>query len=208
MSYVIAKIYDAVLARTERLCLGEWRRQLLRELSGAVLEIGAGTGRNLGQYGQGVEQLTLAEPDPHMRLQLARHLRGTRFEKRVALSNASAEALPYAEGAFDAVVCTLVLCSVADPERCLSEAFRVLRPGGRLLLVEHIRAPEGTRRRQWQQRLDPLWSRVANGCHLDRDPRSTLERTGFYTHASVIDELRGAPGFLRTTLRGTWQKPE
>lgn len=171
-----------------------------------MLELGAGTGANLSHYGDQVE-LFLAEPDDHMRARLSRRLAKPAAAKDVQLCSASAEKLPFAADRFEYVVATLVLCSVREPGQAIAEAQRVLRPGGRLLLIEHILAPSGTSRWRWQQRLEPIWPKCAGGCHLIRDPRSSLSDVGLQTEWACIDELVGAPTFLRTVLRGAWQKP-
>ncbi len=208
MSFVIAQIYDALLAPAQRLGLAGWRHDLVSALRGSVLEIGSGTGRNLEHYDAALEHLILAEPDHHMRVRLARRLRALPIASRVEICDAPAEQLRFGNASFDTVVSTFVLCSVTNPEQSIREACRVLRPGGQFLLIEHILAPVGTRRRRWQQRLNPTWSRFSNGCRLDRDPRPALLEAGFQEQSFAIDELRGAPGFLRTVLRGTWRKPE
>lgn len=206
MSFVLPAIYDAVTAHSERVCLAPWRRELLHSARGSVLELGAGTGRNLDHYGDQVERLVLTEPDPHMRSRLSKRLAASHLHERSEVCASSAEQLPFAKESFDCVVATLVLCSVADLGRTILEAHRVLRPEGRLLLIEHILAPSGTSRRNWQHGLEPIWARCAGGCHLTRDPREALVAAGFAIERQQLSELRGAPAFLRTILRGEWRK--
>jgi ubiquinone/menaquinone biosynthesis C-methylase UbiE len=106
----------------------------------------------------------------------------------VRTSDAPAEALPFPDGSFDVVVSTLVLCTVDDPGRALAEVRRVLAPGGRLVLLEHVRSGGGLAR--WQDRLAPLWRHLAAGCHLNRDTRAAVERAGFtVTDFEEIHEL-------------------
>lgn len=207
MSFVISKIYDALLARSERLCLADWRHGLVSSLAGSVLEIGSGTGRNLEHYSPTLTRLVLAEPNHHMRKQLTQRIRACKFDTPVELCDSPAERLDFADASFDTIVSTLVLCSVADVEQSVREVHRLLRPGGQFILIEHILAAPGSRRRRWQQRLNPLWSRCSNGCQLNRDPRPALEYLGFRNQQQVLAELRGAPDFLRTVLRGRWEKP-
>jgi ubiquinone/menaquinone biosynthesis C-methylase UbiE len=178
----------------------------LHSAQGFVLELGAGTGRNLEHYTAQVERLVLTEPDRHMRSRLSKRLVESPFSERSEICASTAEQLPFPDVSFDCVVVTLVLCSVADLRRSILEAQRVLRPGGRLLLIEHIRAPNGTSGQRWQEALEPIWPICAGGCHLTRDPRDTLLAAGFLVEAQQLSELRGAPTFLRTILRGEWRK--
>ena len=171
---IFAACYDVILSSMERKWLGRRRHELLETLTGRVLDIGAGTGANLTYYRDAAE-VTFAEPDGAMRSRLSARL-GT-ASVPVRLSDAPAEDLPFADGSFDVVVSTLVLCTVEDPDRALAEVRRVLAPGGRLVLLEHVRGTEGQAR--WQDRLTPMWRHLAAGCNLNRDTRSAVERAGF-----------------------------
>ena len=102
----------------------------------------------------------------------------------------------------DTVVCTLVLCTVPDPHAALAEVRRVLRPGGRLLFIEHVAAAPGTREARWQERLDPIWGVFAGGCRLTRPTASLLEASGFAFEVLQADRLRPAPGFIQPAIRG------
>lgn len=159
------------------------RPPLLAEARGDVLELGVGTGVNLAHYLPGqVRSVTAIEPDPHM-IRKA----GPRAEAAavpVHIRRLSAEALPFDDASFDTVVATWVFCTIPDASAAAFEAWRVLRPGGRLLFVEHV-AAEHPPMRAVQGLLDPAWQRVAGGCHLTRDPVQTFREAGF-----VIDELR------------------
>ena len=156
---IFAALYDPIGASAERRWMGECRRRLLAGARGAVLEIGGGTGANLAHYWD-VDRVTFAEPDPFMRNRIGPKLEDARVP--VEVSAAGAEALPFPDGSFDTVVSTLVLCTVPDQEAALDEVRRVLRPGGRLLFIEHVRAAEPMAR--WQDRLEPLWRRLLGGC--------------------------------------------
>ena len=153
------------------------RRQLVPKAHGRVLEIGMGTGRNLPFYNrQHVTQLVGVEPAKQMH-----HLAQKRSQKAgisVELMGLSAEQLPTADASFDTVVCTYTLCSITDAGQALREMRRVLVPGGKLLFCEHGRAPDAGVRR-WQDRLQPLWGKLAGGCQLGRDIPALLEAAGF-----------------------------
>ena len=171
---IFAALYDQKSASAERRWMGERRRRLLAGARGAVLEIGGGTGANLAHY-RNVDRVTIAEPDRFMRNRIGPKLEEARVP--VEVSAAGAEALPYPDGSFDTVVSTLVLCTLPDQEAALDEVRRVLRPGGRLLFIEHVRAAGSAAR--WQDRLEPLWRRLLGGCHPNRDTVAAIEEAGF-----------------------------
>lgn len=147
------------------------RRELLAGARGRVVELGSGTGLNLPHYPDTVSEVHGIDPNPGM-IDLARREvtegEAARRPYAVELHESRGEELPFPDASFDTVVSTWTLCSVDDVERVLSEVHRVLRPGGRLLLVEHGLSHEAGVRR-WQRRLTPLQKRIADGCHLDRD---------------------------------------
>ena len=171
---IFAALYDPIGASMERRWMGGRRRRLLAGARGAVLEIGGGTGANLAYY-RDVDRVTIAEPDPFMRNRIGPKLEDAPVP--VEVSAAGAEELPFPDGSFDTVVSTLVLCTVPDQESALDEVRRVLRPGGRLLFIEHVRAAGSTAR--WQDRLEPLWGRLLGGCHPNRDTVAAIEEAGF-----------------------------
>jgi SAM-dependent methyltransferase len=183
---VFAALYDRLLAPTERSWLGEQRRRLLAGASGEVLEIGGGTGVNLAHYGN-VDRLVVTEPEAPMRRRLEQRARS--WARPVVVQDAPAEHLPFADASFDTVVSTLVLCTVRDPSAALAEIGRVLRPGGRLLFIEHVRG-EG-RRGRVQQRITPLWRVLAGGCHPDRDTVSAIRRQGLEVSELTTLQPRG-----------------
>lgn len=200
MSRLCAAIYDPFMRASERACLGVWRSELLSNAEGRVLEIGAGTGRNLEHYPEGLERLVVSEPDPHMRRRLEQE--SARLGRSVEVATASADALPFADASFDTVVSTLVLCSVPDPNASLAEVRRVLAPGGRFVFLEHVAADDRPERLRWQERLDPLWRRIAGGCRLTRRTHELIESTGFEMEWVRRESVRKALPIVRASVRG------
>ena len=169
-----ASQYDASMRLAERLLLGDAREWAAARARGAVLEVGVGTGRNLPFYSD-VASLVGIDLSPAM-LELARQ-RAHDLASSIDLREASAESLPFDDGSFDTVVCTLTLCSVADDRRAATEMARVLRRGGKLILVEHVRSPLWAIR-LIEQVLEPLSVRLEQD-HLLRDPMDYLPDSGF-----------------------------
>lgn len=208
MAWLLAPVYDRLVAPAEEASFGPWRRELLGELSGTVLEIGSGTGVNVELYPSTVDHVTFTEPDPGMRRQLEAKLGRARSGDRFGpdgsdVRSDSADALTLVDDSVDIVVATLVLCTVPDPSAALAEASRVLVPGGRLVFMEHVAADHRPDRLRWQRRIDPVWKRVAGGCRLTRDTRSTIEDAGFTMERCERDSARKASALVRTTIRGT-----
>lgn len=190
---VFARVYDVALGPVERRGLSRWRAELLTPLSGRVLEVGAGTGLNLAHYPPGVE-LVLVEPSAEMRAEL---------QKRTSseVIDARAENLPFPDGAFDAVVVGLVLCSVDDPALALAELRRVLRPGGQLVFVEHVRGR--TAGLAFVQRLvQPVWGICGRGCRLTRDTEADMVRAGFTFTWIDRSDLPGALSLVAPAIHG------
>lgn len=195
---VHASIYDRINAGAERGVLGLRRAALLAEVTGEVLEVGAGTGANLPHYVEGA-RVVASEPSEGMRERLAAKIGTARVP--VEISPASAESLPFEDGRFGTVVATLMLCSVGDVDRVLSEIHRVLEPAGKLVFLEHGGGHPG-RRGVWQRRLDPVWSRVTCGCHLTRDAAANIERAGFRFIELEEFDPKGVPAIIRPFVQG------
>lgn len=200
----MATFYDLLMRPTERACLGGWRQELLTPLSGRVVEIGAGTGANLAHYPAAVKELILSEPDSFMRDRLETKLR--RLDRDGMIISTSAERIPFPGKTFDAAIATLVLCSVGNPEESLAELYRVLKPGGRLALIEHVVSPRPGRTCAWQRRLEPLWKRCAGHCHLTRDTLALVRDAGFSCDKIVRDTLHAVPFFVAPAIRGIAEK--
>lgn len=153
------------------------REKVVPSARGRVLEVGVGSGLNLSHYDPDrVEEIVAIDPSEAL-LALARE-RVEQVRARVRLELGSAESIDAPDASFDSVVVTYSLCSIPDAARALDEIARVLRPGGQLLVSEHGLAPDRGPR-AWQRRLDPVWSRLGGGCHLDRPMRELIERAGF-----------------------------
>jgi SAM-dependent methyltransferase len=204
---LFARIYDRTLAPLEEAGLREWRADLLADLSGTVVEIGAGTGLNLAHYPPTVERLVLTEPEPAMLAQLRGRLDEVADGIDVTAERASAASLPLGDGQADAVVCTLVLCTVPDPDAVLAEVRRVLRPGGRLVFLEHVAAEERPDRLRRQRRLDHVWHHVAGGCRLTRRTEAAIRAAGFAVDDVTRESARKAPTFVRAMIRGSAVAP-
>lgn len=171
---------DRILPRLCDLAMGSkdllpYRERVVRAAKGRVLEIGIGSGRNLPLYGPAVKQVVGLDPGTRL-MQMARE--APHPDIAVEFVEASAEAIPIDNRSIDTVVTTWTMCSIPDIGRALEEVRRVLRPDGKLVFVEHGRAPE-PRVQWWQDRLTPAWRRISGGCHLDRDIADLLLRNGF-----------------------------
>jgi ubiquinone/menaquinone biosynthesis C-methylase UbiE len=196
---LFAAVYDRQLARAEDAGLRALRLRLLAGAGGDVLEIGGGTGANLTCYGPAVGSLTVTEPEPPMLRRLERRVREQRPATRVL--RAPAEDLPFEDGSFDVAVSTLVLCGVGDQPRALRELRRVLRPGGRLLFLEHVRSADpGTAR--LQDRVNWL-NRLMVCCDCNRPTLDTIRRSGFTVTELEHTALPMAPVYVRPTILGS-----
>jgi ubiquinone/menaquinone biosynthesis C-methylase UbiE len=206
---IFAKVYDRLLAGSERAGLAQMRQELLAEASGRTIDVGAGTGHNLPHYTDAVTELVLAEPDPHMAVRLREHLAEEPPPlERVTVIEAGAEELPYDDGSFDTVVATLVLCTVPDQAASLAELRRVLRSDGKLLFLEHVRS-DSKAGAWWQDRVERPWGFFAGGCHPNRDTAGALAGAGFGLDRldRVTFPAAGVTPWMKPVIRGVARRP-
>jgi SAM-dependent methyltransferase len=196
---IFAAGYDRIMAAPEKATLRVHRKALVSRAAGRVLEIGGGTGANLSFYGEHVEALTVAEPEEPMARRLERHVRESFVDARVV--HAPAEELPFEDDSFDVAVSTLVLCTVKDQPRALSELRRVLAPGGRLLFIEHVLSAD-LRLARWQNRLNGFQRRVGHGCNCNRSTADGIGAAGFSITTLARDTLHKAPPIVRPLIIG------
>jgi len=195
---LFAAMYDRMSRKSEEAGVSDMRDDLLADAGGHILEIGGGTGANLSHYGAKVESLVVTEPDDAMLRRLQDKAR-----EQAPLANvvqAPAENLPFEDASFDIVVSTLVLCGVDDQERSLREVRRVLRPGGRLHFLEHVRSDDPAVAR-FQDRINWLNHLVA-GCDCNRRTLSAIEAAGFTVSRLEQTALPKAPKFVRPSIVG------
>ena len=203
-----AAMYDRFSARTEAAGLSAQRAALVGGARGVTLEIGAGTGANLDCYGTDVVGLTLTEPERAMISRLERKVadRGrTVAGAQVTVLRAPAEELPFEDASFDTVVSTIVLCSVDDQPRALYEIGRVLRPGGRLLFLEHVRSDDPALARH-QDRMNWL-NRIVVRCDCNRPTLQGIEAAGFAVTELARTTMPKAPSFVGPVVVGAATAP-
>jgi len=194
---IMAPAYDRMSRKGEEAGLREMRQNLIAEAAGRVLEIGAGTGANLAHYDSGVESLVVTDAEQPMLRRLERAARERAPGARVL--QAPAEELPFEDDSFDTVVSTLVLCGVDQP-RALREARRVLRPGGRLLFLEHVRSDDPAFAR-FQDRMNWL-NRLVVLCDCNRPTLASIEAEGFTVSRLQHTAMPKAPKFVRPLIVG------
>lgn len=178
---IFAAGYGRMMAQAEEAGLREIRRELVRRAEGTTVELGAGTGLNLEHYTDAIGDLVLTEPFEPMARRLRAH--ADAIGRSVDVVETPADRLPLADASADTVVSTLVLCTVDDVPATLAEIRRVLRPGGRLLFAEHVRAEDPSLAR-WQDRLEAPWKFVGHGCRCNRDTVASLRTSGL-----ALDDL-------------------
>jgi ubiquinone/menaquinone biosynthesis C-methylase UbiE len=194
-----AATYDRQMRKVERRGLAAVREELIAKASGDVLEVGGGTGANLAYYqATNIRSLTLTEPDPSMLRRLER--KTTAGNVKAMVMRAPAEDLPFEDNSFDTVVSTLVLCGVEDQPRAVREIDRVLRPGGRLIFVEHVRSADPGRA-QSQDRINWL-NRIVVHCDCNRPTLDTLRGSGFDIETVRDWELPKVPKFVQPAIVG------
>ncbi len=194
-----ALTYDHQLKKTELAGLGDLRQGMLAKASGTVLEIGGGTGANLAYYGPQVTSLTVTEPEPAMLRRLQKRVSEKAPGTKVV--RAAAEQLPFEDDSFDTVVSTLVLCGVGDQQQALAEIRRVLKPGGRLIFIEHVRSDDpGVAR--FQDRMNWL-NRAVVCCECNRATLAAIEAHGFEVADLQRTELPKVPKFVRPLIAGS-----
>ena len=182
---VLPRLLDLAM-RNERLV--GYREETVAAARGLVLEIGVGWGPNLPLYGPAVDRVYGIDPSPELLQRASKRLPETAVP--VSLIRASADRLPFGDASFDTLIITWTLCSIANPSAALAEMRRVLKPGGRLLFVEHGLAPDaGTVR--WQHWLTPCWKRIGGGCHLDRKMDDLIRAAGFRLDALETGYMKG-----------------
>lgn len=197
MDRIDAKRYDRGMWSLERMNIGSLRRGLLQYVTGRVLEVGAGTGANIALYPPGIDLVTVEMRPQYASAAAEKAVAayGRRSAAPLLINVADAQDLPFATATFDTVVGTLVFCSIADPALAMGEVRRVLKPGGRFLLLEHVRG-QGAISRRLTDWLNPFWLSIQGECHLNRETARTVAQAGFdiqdvSTHArGVLQAIR------------------
>jgi ubiquinone/menaquinone biosynthesis C-methylase UbiE len=187
---IFARVYSVLSQAMEQGGMAEYRQAMLAGVSGAVIEVGAGNGLNFQHYPPAVTNVVAVEPEPHLRR--TAHAAAERAPVPVEVVDGLADRLPVEADSADAVVVSLVLCSVPDQDAALREIHRVLRPGGQLRFLEHVRAERPGMVRV-QRLLDAtIWPHLLGGCHTGRDTTAAIERAGFAIER--IDRFRFPDG--------------
>jgi len=180
-SRFFARIYDPFMERMEARVLSKYRKRLLGSLSGDVLEVGSGTGINFPYYPPGCRVLA-SEPSAQMLRFAQNRIASDEVKADISVIHAGVGSPELAKlipaNGLDAIVCTLVLCTIPDPVAAVRDFKRWLKPGGRLIVLEHVHAPNGVRRAV-HQFLNPAWNVLAEGCHLTRETANMLRNEGF-----------------------------
>jgi ubiquinone/menaquinone biosynthesis C-methylase UbiE len=195
---VFATLYNALTWAGEKTTLGRWRTEALAPAFGRLLIVGLGPGYDLAHIPPAVTEVIAVEPAASMRRIARRKPKGQRLQLIAGVG----EHLPLPDASVDSALCALVLCSVDEPVTVLREIRRVLKPGGVLCVIEHVRAAEGTRLGRLQDRAAPAWAAIAGGCQPHRRTREALEAAGFDTSALADRTLHVNVPLLVPTLIG------
>ncbi len=199
---VFSRVYGVIAALGEHTGLGEARARVLASASGRLLIVGLGPGHDLDHVPAAVTSVVAVEPSAPMRSSAAHRVVASRARGlEVDVVDAVAESLPMPDASVDAVLFAYVLCSVDDLAASLDEAFRVLRPGGTLHVIEHVAAPSGSLTARLQRISAPVWPHLTGGCHADRDTRSAIDAAGFDT-AGLRDTTQAGVPVVSPTLVG------
>lgn len=180
------------------------RQRVLARAQGRVLEIGFGTGVNLAYYPDQVRELEALDPESLLAKRVSRRI--AQSGRKVHFHQLAGESLPFADNSFDTLVCTLTLCSVQDPQQVLGEVYRVLKPGGRLLLLEHGASPDPKVQR-WQHRLNGVQQACGGGCQLIRPTKELVAASGLVFEQVSQYYLPKVPRFLGFMTEGCACKP-
>jgi ubiquinone/menaquinone biosynthesis C-methylase UbiE len=199
MKRLFAMTYDRSMARMEKAGFREIREKALANARGDVLEVGGGTGSNLPYYGPAVTSLTMTEPEPSMLKRLEKKVGEHGLDVKVV--RAPAEDLPFDDDSFDTVVSTLVLCGVADQPKALREIRRVLRPGGHLVFIEHVRSDD-PKLAKMQDRMNGL-NKFLVGCECNRSTLDAIRSEGFAVEQLEHTMPNKVPKFAQPTIVGT-----
>lgn len=199
--WIFPRLCDWVM-RQQR--LSRLRRELLSGVQGEVLEIGFGSGLNLPHYPERVRKITAVDPNPGMNAVAQKRINASSIG--VAHRILSAERMPLGDATFDSVVSTWTLCSIPNVDQALKEIVRVLKPGGKFFFLEHGRSDEPAVQK-WQDRLTPLNKKLADGCHLNRDMKGIIERSGLKIIALNRFYLEKGPKVAAYFYQGVAAKP-
>lgn len=199
-TYVLPKLIDKACSQPPMQAL---RGRYVPRAAGEVLEIGIGSGLNLQHYSPSVTRITGL--DPAAELTSVAERRASRIEAPVSLIRVSGEEIPAQDDRFDSVVCTWTLCSIPNVYAALREMYRVLKPGGELLFIEHGHAPDAGVQR-WQHRLEPLWKKIGGGCHLTRKADELIQDAGFRL-AELDSGYQPGPRWAAFMTHGVARKP-
>lgn len=178
----------------------EYRKQVLGEARGEVLEIGFGTGLNLAYYPRSVQKISTVDPNPGMNSLALKKIKASQIPVEQHIM--SSEQLPFADGSFDTIVSTWTLCSIGNVEQALREIRRVLKPEGRFLFIEHGLSPD-PKVQVWQHRLTPLQKRLAAGCHFDRNIKQLIEQQGFHFQSLKEFYVKDSPKYSGYMYQGS-----